>query len=213
MREPLKNKSTQRQKVVSVACDLFFEHGLNAVTMDDVAHALHMSKRTLYLLFSDKEELAIACHEAMIEQHDMERKLRTADAQNVMESILKGVECTMDTLQTMCPHFMHDVLKYPRLVAVIERIRREREATAVEFLHRGVAEGLLRPDVNYHVFYNMVFFQADSIDRNKELFQDVSPTEIYLSTFFTYLRGCTTDKGRAMLEEFMAAYKRENAVP
>lgn len=212
MKETLKDREAQRQCVVKTAFDLFFERGLNAVTMDDVAHALRMSKRTLYLLFSDKEELAIACHQMMMEKHDAERQACVGDAQNVMETILKMVEGMMKTLQTNFPHFLQDVLKYPRLVSIIERTRLEREAEAVAFLDRGVKEGVLRADVDYQVFYRMAFLVGDLVNRNKELFERTSPTAVYLSTFFTYLRGCTTDKGRVMLDEFMDNYKRENPI-
>ena len=39
----------------------FATKGIKGVTMDDIAMGLGISKRTLYEMFEDKEELLIAC--------------------------------------------------------------------------------------------------------------------------------------------------------
>ena len=43
------------------AFDLFSEHGIKNVSMDDIAHNMSVSKRTLYELFEDKETLLTEC--------------------------------------------------------------------------------------------------------------------------------------------------------
>ena len=43
------------------AFDLFSEHGIKNVSMDDIAHNASISKRTLYELFEDKETLLTEC--------------------------------------------------------------------------------------------------------------------------------------------------------
>lgn len=193
-----------------MACEMFFKLGIKAVTMDDVAHELRMSKRTIYMIFSEKEELLIACHEDMMKKHDLKQQEIYNSTDSVIEIILKGVEATINSLQSVYPTFMHDIKKYPRLVKIIEEIRREREERSVAFLLRGVEQGYLRSDVNYHIFYRMVFLQSDYVDNNKGVFDPASPSEIFLSTFFTYLRGCATEEGRRVLDDFLQRYKQEH---
>lgn len=48
-------------KIVETALQMFNERGCRGVTMDDIAQALHMSKRTLYETFANKEELLTEC--------------------------------------------------------------------------------------------------------------------------------------------------------
>lgn len=43
-----------RKQIISVAAEMFHQQGIRSVTMDDIAHRLCMSKRTLYQIFADK---------------------------------------------------------------------------------------------------------------------------------------------------------------
>ncbi len=46
-----------RERIVMEATILFQAQGVKQVRMDDIARELSISKKTLYELFSDKEEL------------------------------------------------------------------------------------------------------------------------------------------------------------
>lgn len=211
MKAKPKDPDAQRRRIVDVARELFFKRGINTVTMDDVARALRMSKRTLYQRFADKEELLLACHEMNVQEVEARRQDVHARTPDVMENILHELQTTMDALQAVCPLFLHDVHRYPRLAAAIARTRKAREEEAVSFLQRGVAQGVFRKDVNYRVFYRMIFLWADQAGTKRELLADFPPTDIFLSTFVTYLRGCTTDKGRRMLDDFLRRYQQAQA--
>ena len=49
----------RREKIINAAIDEFVDKGLK-FTMDDVAKRLYMSKKTLYTVFKDKEEMLLA---------------------------------------------------------------------------------------------------------------------------------------------------------
>ena len=53
------DKRLLKEKAVRVASAFFTERGIRSVKMDDIAMELSISKRTLYELFSDKEELLL----------------------------------------------------------------------------------------------------------------------------------------------------------
>lgn len=55
------NTEESRQKIVNTAIEMFNARGCKGVTMDDIAQSLHMSKRTLYEIFENKEALLEAC--------------------------------------------------------------------------------------------------------------------------------------------------------
>lgn len=44
-----------KEQIMLTAFDLFSEHGIKNVSMDDIAHNASISKRTLYELFEDTE--------------------------------------------------------------------------------------------------------------------------------------------------------------
>lgn len=50
-----------RGKIVETALQMFNTRGTRGVTMDDIAQSLHISKRTLYETFANKEELLAEC--------------------------------------------------------------------------------------------------------------------------------------------------------
>ena len=50
-----------RERIIDTALNSFATHGIKSITMDDIAAALGISKRTLYEVFSDKETLLMEC--------------------------------------------------------------------------------------------------------------------------------------------------------
>ena len=77
----------KRGKVVKSAMKLFRQKGIKDVTMDDIAHSLTMSKRTLYELFEDKESLLLYCIKTEgLWQRDRLREC-VKNAANVLEPV------------------------------------------------------------------------------------------------------------------------------
>lgn len=52
--------AAKRERVMEAAFELMGQRGVRAVTMGDVSEYLRMSKRTIYEIFEDKEELLCA---------------------------------------------------------------------------------------------------------------------------------------------------------
>ncbi len=46
-----------RDKILKTASDLFLKYGLRSVSIDDICNELHISKKTFYAHFKQKEEL------------------------------------------------------------------------------------------------------------------------------------------------------------
>ena len=59
--QDFKNISTYKEglkeKILSTAMAAFYKNGIRAVKMNDIANALSISKRTLYELYKNKEDL------------------------------------------------------------------------------------------------------------------------------------------------------------
>lgn len=65
-----------KEQIMLTAFDLFSEHGIKNVSMDDIAHNASISKRTLYELFEDKETLLTECRN-VIRKHYKKRKKKS----------------------------------------------------------------------------------------------------------------------------------------
>lgn len=84
-------RPTQRQsreldeKIVSIALELFLEHGYEGVTMDALARALGITKRTLYMRYRDKGEIFLAA----FDKSKGEWKFEGLDLSSMPESSLE----------------------------------------------------------------------------------------------------------------------------
>lgn len=82
----------ERERIIANSRMLFLEKGCRAVTMDDVASASGISKRTLYEVFRDKSELLVEC---ILQIHgEYERKLEEMEgaSSNTMDFFLSTVD-------------------------------------------------------------------------------------------------------------------------
>ncbi len=57
-----REKEQRRNDIIDAAERVFFEKGISAATMDDIAEEAELSKGTIYLYFKSKEDLYLAIH-------------------------------------------------------------------------------------------------------------------------------------------------------
>ena len=79
---------TQKEIIVEKASQMFVNQGIKAVRMDDIAQELSISKRTLYELFGDKEELIYESISLFIKQGRERRRQQCMQVYNVLEIML-----------------------------------------------------------------------------------------------------------------------------
>ncbi|MCC5951383.1 MAG: TetR family transcriptional regulator [Acidimicrobiia bacterium] len=63
-----RNMSRNRREVADVAVALFTERGFDAVTVDDIAEAAGVSRRTFFRYFASKEDAALPYEDERLEQ-------------------------------------------------------------------------------------------------------------------------------------------------
>lgn len=198
------NKDEMQERIIRTASALFSEQGIRAVRMDDVAHRLKMSKRTLYQYFSDKEELLLVCHKRQLKERDLRIAEQARHTDDVMELILWNIEVILKHFRNISPLFFKEISRYPKLVKQIAEENRATEQKAVDFLNKGVEQGLLLKSVNYRIFYRTTFQR-----HIEELLEEYTPYEIFMSSSYPSLRGCCTEKGRAKLDAFIEKHMAE----
>ena len=197
----------KRSVVVKNAMELFRQKGIKDVTMDDIAHSLKMSKRTLYELFDDKENLLLYCVKTEgLWQRDRLREC-VKNATNVLEPVLYDLSFKMEGLSTVAPSFFSDLHKYPKLVAYMAAVRKEQRDMAVEYLSKGVEQGLFRSDVNFEIVYNVITTQYDVMISSDEL-RKYTPFELFNNLVLNYFRGCATPKGVQIMDEYFLRHSK-----
>ena len=82
-----------KERIIATATEAFTTKGIKSITMDDIAAALGISKRTLYEVFVDKESLLKDC--ILTVQAERDRYLQEvyeSDSEKTMSFFMLGVE-------------------------------------------------------------------------------------------------------------------------
>lgn len=193
-----------RQRVISESIKAFRSQGIRNVTMDDIARKLSMSKRTLYQLFADKEQLLLACIKQYVAEDDRQwETLQKEKGTTVLSLLLLTLESKLREAEEVHPCFFEDMMRYPSVLKFFDEHKREREDEAVAFLDQGKAEGFFRPEVNFRIIYRQLMVGCNS-PMTTELFNTYPHREVLANTIVPYIRGCATIEGIRLIDEFMS---------
>lgn len=200
------DKTVVKEHVVVAAAKAFTLKGVRTVRMDDIAAGLSISKRTLYELFHDKEDLLLDVMKLHREEMQEYMTKVASKAENVLEVLLKFYQRSVQDFQNINRRFFEDMEKYPKVRNYIEESRKENLDSAMEFYRKGVEQGIFRKDVNYDIVRAIVFEQMDTLVRS-ELCKSYSLAEIYETVVFMHMRGISTEKGLKIVDDFLLNLK------
>lgn len=194
-------KTDLRERIVTTASRLFQAQGVKQVRMDDVARELSVSKKTLYELFADKEELLLEVVKVISMGFHQNVKEIICSSANVLEQIFMLYKRVIEHCREVNPLFFIDLMRYPQVQAFFEQVHVQHADRIKEWLMMGVKQGLLRDDVNYEVFLRQDGFQIDKLLINPEV-RNYPPKVIYDSVVLVMLRGLATDKGLEIIKQW-----------
>ena len=182
----------QRKKIINAAFDLFLEHGIKAVKMDDIASVMGMSKRTLYEIFGTKESLLKEVIMQSFHRRDQDMQRYIKDAHGDVLKILASIFHAQTEMMTKVnPAFYDDLMSYPDLLSSMDAKQRSRRQNILNFFQQGVDDGIFRPEINYDVLLES-FSNMTSTIVDKKIFLKYPLMELYNSLTLVVLRGIMT---------------------
>lgn len=202
----------EKEHIVKQAAEMFVTYGIKAVRMDDIAHELCVSKRTLYELFGDKEELLyLAMMQIFCSKREEHFKI-TNKAENILEAMFIVLSRVMEEAP------IHERLTgnlkkfYPK---VFERVRAE----GVEANHRGlqqlieegIREGFFVDWMNIELTIAIFYAAARSINGKEDRIVipvEMKQKEAFLQIIATLFRGIATPKGQELIDSYAEKYSR-----
>ena len=176
--------------------------------MDDVAQELGISKKTLYQIVKDKQDL--------VEQvAGTERKCQMMSFEKIMGSELNAIEQLIVVIRTVnrimeeySSTYLYDLKKYyPELYKdFMEEGRKKMYNSTVRNIKQGKKEGLYRKDLDEVIIAKLYLTRVEAI-QDSEIF---SESEIHSSGFFRellvyHIRGMATEEGLKVLEECLGS--------
>lgn len=198
-----------RTRIIEGAAQLFKTYGIKSVTMDSLANQMGISKRTIYEVFSDKDELLISVLQWMSEkQRAMIQKILD-DSENAIVAIFKMLETSRDHFQDMSPAFQYDLKKYHSevLMKKADKCEMPDYSSNIQVIESGVREKLFRKDINPEIVNRCLYSLIRStMDFELYPFEDFSRREVIKNVFINFLRGISTETGISLINKLEATF-------
>jgi len=177
---------------------MFRTYGIRSVTMDMLATQMGISKRTIYEVFHDKDELLTGVLKLMaIKQREVMGKI-LGESENVIEAIFKMLDLMRDHFRNMSPAFQMDIKRYHH--DVMKKLGEGNELPYYrnnsEIIEQGIKEGIFRKDIDVEII-NKCMLEVVRMSNDKEIFppDDFLSKDVIRNVYINYLRGISTQKG------------------
>jgi AcrR family transcriptional regulator len=209
-------KSETREKIIQGSIELFQRLGVKNLSMDDMARALGMSKKTLYLHFTDKQDILKACVNRHFERQECQLEGIHTENLAAVEEIFRMMEFVSAQIRQMAGahRLIHDIqLYYPEAWS---RFREHKEQFVIgrleENLRKGIEEGVYRPEIDIRIIARIRASEMDAM-LNPDLFPqyDFNLNQIFEQLLLYFLFGVCTPKGEKILARLLRKkHKNEN---
>ena len=202
---------TTKDRLIVHAATLFAKNGCKAVTMDDIANSMGMSKRTIYKYFSDKKDLLEACLLYFIELHDMDFQQILNSVENIIAAFFKLIENTSKIFFQLKFNFLNELKKYyPEIYDNTIKVSKQQFLDNTEkLLNKGVKEGIIRVEFN-PLIMAILINEVSIMTLHKDIFADYGfdKKTVMDNCMHCITRGMLTEKGVQILDKHIEEYKK-----
>lgn len=202
------SRENVRETILKTAMGLFAKHGIKDVKMDDIASMLSVSKRTIYELFKDKEQLLVEALELNNEIMRKKGKDIIRNSNDILEIILKLYDIYVKTLSNISIKFFNDIKRYPELCKKKRHNDERNFKNFSSWLEEGRKQGLFREDAHFEIFSvtlrrNLETIFISNLNAGGDELSRYTPHELGKMIIVFYLRGISTPKGQEIIEKYL----------
>ncbi|HPD24589.1 MAG TPA: TetR/AcrR family transcriptional regulator [Bacteroidales bacterium] len=193
-----------KQHILKEAGMMFSKYGIRSITMDYIASELGVSKRTLYEIFKDKDDLV---YQAIIEGTKEHRKMCQniiSESSNIIEAIYRIGKFNHELFAKINPLFFEDLKKYH--LTIYNKFHQNGDLKDYELtrtlFEKGKQEGIIRNDINIELL-NIIIHKLIDIIHDDDL-KVYDNEEILKTVFIPFIIGVSTQKGRVLVEKYFS---------
>ncbi|RMG30814.1 MAG: TetR/AcrR family transcriptional regulator [Bacteroidetes bacterium] len=195
-----------KERILAQASELFMRYGIRSVSMDEIAKALGISKKTIYQYFHNKAAIVYEVTLAHFEAEEQMQLELSKQAENALEELTLLIPYLIRSFKEIPTQLIFELQKYyPKAWQLFERHKQAFILVKVrENLERGIREGLYRANIPVELMARIRLAHIDA-GLSQELFppQEFDHGEVQLQMFELYMYGIVSDKGRALLNTYM----------
>ena len=190
-----------QNRILKVAGSQFFSLGFTKVTMDEIAHELGMSKRTLYQYFPGKKALL---RKALLSRTERISeglgKINRSNETPFGKRLEQALTLVAREIPHFSPIFLRDIQRHaPEVWQELDRRRQETIHTRFgQLIHEGVKDGFLRKDIDAEVLVLLFSTLIRNVMNPETLSRlPLSAPQAFSVISGVLFEGILTDKGRA----------------
>ena len=191
------------QKIVEKSTELFLNLGFKSVTMDEIASALGVSKKTIYKYFNNKTDLVNAVTNHVFDSISCGIDHICHLNMNPIDELFSIKRFVMEHLKDEKSSPQYQLQKYyPKIFLSLKKKQFDvMQECVIDNLKKGIELGLYRPNIDLE-FISRIYFNGLTGIKDNDMF----PLKNYsmktlLNFYYEYhLRGICTAKGIKQLE-------------
>jgi TetR/AcrR family transcriptional regulator, cholesterol catabolism regulator len=147
------HKMDHKERIQAKADELFMRYGIRSISMDDIAAALVMSKKTLYQFFADKDELVDAVVDKELKKGQQDCIESSQHSNDAVDEIFITMENIAEQFRNMNPMVLYDLEKFH--IASFQKFLKHKNEFLLDVIRknieRGIREELFRPEINVDI--------------------------------------------------------------
>lgn len=189
--------------IISEAERLFRQKGIKGVTMEEIAKNLHISKRTIYELYVNKEEILLEVLQQVFKrrrQH-LENFYQKPDT-GTMDILIEVFRIQLESSVTTAADFYRDIKKYPKAEALLQQYSDANRDASHDFFAKGVVEGDFLPTIDYSVFIRIISAIEYAI-KHSILLGGLTYQDLLNNYVRVLIRGICTQQGLVKFDKFL----------
>ena len=207
-------QTIMRENIISKAEELFLSFGFKSVTMDDIANAMGISKKTIYAHFANKTELVEVVTFSILDHISDGIDRINAASINPIEELYDIKMFVMNYFKNERVSPQYQLKKYyPQIFERLKIKQFEKMHSSVEnSLKMGMDTGLFRPDIDIN-FISRLYFNGMTAIRDISVFPEQLFDKNYLfESYLEYhLRAIVTKTGLNLLNNYIKSNLTPNA--
>jgi AcrR family transcriptional regulator len=204
MDDELLENDINRNEILENISEIFIRYGVRSSSMDDIARYLKMSKKTLYGMFENKNDVVDKVVEYRKSVGELYiDSLNMSNIDPIPYLYRKMVDAGMKFTSQAVSSNLFDVKKYHP--EVYQKHFREVNPKSIEviraFFDKGIADGVFRENTNKDLQVYLFFMQLLSLaEPELNWNQEFDTYEVITTIIENFIRSIATPKGLMQLE-------------
>jgi transcriptional regulator, tetR family len=199
-------------EIIPRALGYFLQYGFKTFTMDDLAHNLGISKKTLYEQFASKQILVDACLDYALEMSCKRTELCLVGEGSVIENIFMRQKEIKNFFNMKSWRPLWELKRYfPKTYERMDVAFAKSDALFIDqLIEKGLKEGFFRENINIK-FYKQFYTQVQRLRFFENAFdeKDFPFWETVYTMMEYFFRIIVNEKGMKELERVLLLVKNE----